>query len=690
MNGLPPQAPLSDQLRDRIGKRRVRVAVFLTYQFDPGFFETEVLQTLFDYDWSRNRRVALAQAEDVLRQVDHITVYYDIRGIPESASAASLDYRRIGVIRPGGVFHPKNILLLLEDAAEPEESLNLLLVTTSANLTRAGWWENLEVVHMIEIPENSRSMLRDDLLNSTGLLLRVTQQDPTEYRHDGIEAIRQFLLRRTDSSATRSQDGIARPRLFVGQQPLAQFVRNELPIDTREFNLEVISPYFENTDQAKALTRLVDELQPRATRIFLPRSETGAAACAKPYFDAVALTRDVTWGFLPRSFTRYAKHEDSVDRFVHAKVYRLFAGKQEFLLVGSPNLTSAAHSQAGTGNLESAILFQPAPAKGRLDWWLTPIERGWQPESFDEASTEEPAALACHNVSFRYDWRTDTLSFFWASSAQPPNRAEVRHRSAAPFSIEELVFDQWIDLPQDTASTIRQALQSCSFLDVLAGDKPPQRVLVREEGMECKPSLAVSLSAEEILEYWSLFSAEQKSAFLSRKIEVLISKRQDTEANAESPAQNSLAEPTMFDRFAGIFHGFSCLEGLIDEALQSGNTREARCLLFGSKYDSMKTLIERITAAQDADPVNRYVTLLCGKQLIEKLEKKHGEFVSTEQSDLTTMQALLHKTIESARNALLPCISVRSAEFLTWFEKMFFIEIPAPEVEGQHEADSAY
>ena len=96
MNTLPPQSPLSDQLRDRIGKRRVRVAVFLTYQFDPGFFETEVLQTLFDYDWSRNRRVALAQAEDMLRQVDHIAVYYDQRGISETATSASLDYRRFG------------------------------------------------------------------------------------------------------------------------------------------------------------------------------------------------------------------------------------------------------------------------------------------------------------------------------------------------------------------------------------------------------------------------------------------------------------------------------------------------------------------------------------------------------------------------------------------------------------------
>jgi hypothetical protein len=138
MSDFPPQSPLSDQLRDRIGARRVRVAVFLTYEFDPAFFEAEILQTLFDHDWSRNRRVALAQAEDVLRQVDHIAVYYDQRGIPQEASSANLDYRRFGLNRPGGVFPPKNVILLLDQDDETQKSSSLLLLTTSANLTRSG------------------------------------------------------------------------------------------------------------------------------------------------------------------------------------------------------------------------------------------------------------------------------------------------------------------------------------------------------------------------------------------------------------------------------------------------------------------------------------------------------------------------------------------------------------------------
>ena len=687
MNQLPPQSPLSDQLRDRIGKRRVRVAVFFTYQFDPAFFETEVLQTLFDHDWSRNRRVALAQAEDVLRKVEHLAVYYDLRGIPETASSSSLDYRRFGLSRPGGVFHPKNILLLLEDEDESQKSTSLLLVTTSANLTRAGWWENLEAAHMIELPENSKSLLRDDLLGDNGLLSRVVKHDKTGDEHLAVEEIRKFLRYRTELSGQRSQNGVLRPRIYAGQMPLARYLLEDVQIDPTDFNLEIISPYFDNTDDAKAVVTLIEALNPRATRIFLPKSDVGAVLCRKEYYEAVAGIPRVSWGLLPRSFTRYAKsREDSVDRFVHAKVYRLFSPRrnQEYLLVGSVNLTQAAHSAANSGNLESAILFQPTPARNQLDWWLSPVEDSYQPGAFEDSASDDTSLLACHNVSFRYDWQNNTLSYYWALNGSSPGPAEVRHRSVAPFVIADIKFGLWVDLPTDVASRLREGLRSCSFLDVMAGGKAPQRVLVREEGMENKPSLSVSLTPEEILEYWSLFSPEQKSAFLSRKLESFVSPIDDPDENGPATVPPSGSEQrSMFDRFAGIFHAFSCVENLIAEALTTGNTREARCLLFGSKYDSLKTLIERITVAENADHVNRYITLLCALQLLGTLPGHDAEFVTHERKPIDGVRETLKKAIQTSRQELLPELGERPSEFVDWFEKMFFLDIPAPEVEDQ-------
>jgi len=157
----------------------------------------------------------------------------------------------------------------------------------------------------------------------------------------------------------------------------------------------------------------------------------------------------------------------------------------------------------------------------------------------------------------------------------------VRHRSVAPLVIEDIKFDHWVDLPTDVASRLRRP----SFLFLPGCDRRRQATTAGTRagrGMENKPSLSVSLTPEEILEYWSLFSPEQKSAFLSRKLESLVSPVDDHAAgngsvNIHPPG---LEQRSMFDRFAGIFHAFSCVETLIAEALTTGNTREpvASCL----------------------------------------------------------------------------------------------------------------
>jgi len=80
-------------------------------------------------------------------------------------------------------------------------------------------------------------------------------------------------------------------------------------IDTTDFNLEIISPYFDNTDDAKAVVTLIEALNPRATRIFLPKSDVGVVLCRKEYYEAVAGIPRVSWGLLPRNFTRYPRPE---------------------------------------------------------------------------------------------------------------------------------------------------------------------------------------------------------------------------------------------------------------------------------------------------------------------------------------------------------------------------------------------
>jgi hypothetical protein len=134
------RAVLSDAIREAIGGRRVRVALFATYQLDPSFFELQVLPLLFDRAFSHVENVRRLQLEEALRDVEEVAVYFDRNAL--RPGTAALDWRRYGGSRRDGVFHAKHVLLLV-DAKDDEDIPRLIVVTTSANLTQAGWWENL-------------------------------------------------------------------------------------------------------------------------------------------------------------------------------------------------------------------------------------------------------------------------------------------------------------------------------------------------------------------------------------------------------------------------------------------------------------------------------------------------------------------------------------------------------------------
>ena len=57
-----PEAVLSRRLAEAVRGRRVRSAVFTTFNFDPGFFELQVLPLLFSQSFSQVDKVAVVAA----------------------------------------------------------------------------------------------------------------------------------------------------------------------------------------------------------------------------------------------------------------------------------------------------------------------------------------------------------------------------------------------------------------------------------------------------------------------------------------------------------------------------------------------------------------------------------------------------------------------------------------------------
>lgn len=661
-----PHAVLSEHLQECMKGRRLVSAVFLTYKFDPGFFEQEVLPVLLDVPLSHATAIRLVQLEDTLRGLPgQIAVYYDTNGITTDTGSAKLDVSRIPIRHRTGIFHPKNVFLLVEDQTpEPEvpPARTLIVASMSANLTRAGWWENVEGCHVEHIVEGDKTRLRNDLL---AFLLSLRRRAASNTEHLALDGIL-TLLRSTEQRAKRSMNDQLHTHFYGGRESVTDFLEHTAGPYLRGTYLEIISPYFDDASDCRPLATLVERFQPREVRVFLPRSSAGEGLCRRELYDAVRAIPGVGWGQLPKEFLRLGTSADAGERFVHAKVYRFFtqSPKREIYFVGSANLTSAAF-QFG-GNVESGFLLDIVPPK-RPEFWLSPDDR--KPAEF-RAQTEDEATLDSggSRLVLRYHWDRHIAEAFWDDpDASPLLRLEARGielGAAGPLGARV-----WTDLGPDFAKSLGDILKETSLVSVFGDGSRPSILLVQEEGMSHKPSLLMQLSITDILKYWSMLTPEQRAAFLEARAPELTMDGEGSDLVTRvrlRPGTSSL-----FDRFAGVFHAFGCLESSVREAIDNNSLREATYRLFGKKYDSLGTLLDKVLLAKDgADDVDLYVTVLCARQLCREIALSYPEYWQERRLDAQELQ----ERIQSAmviRERLIAKDPKAMPGFLQWFDRWF-------------------
>ncbi len=678
-----PHAVLSEHFEEQLRGRRLLAAVFLTFRFDPGFFEQEILPVFMNVPVSHAAAIKLVQLEDALRSVpDGVAVYFDQNGLVPEAGSSRLDVKRIAVRHRTGIFHPKNVFALVEEIEPDEEGHRakaLIVACISANLTRAGWWENVEACHIEEIAHDGFTRVAEDVIALLdGIERRVG--DKASDGHASLRAIRSFL-RRTGQRERRSAEGLLHPHFFAGSTSVPEFLRDVAGSSLHGMNLEIISPYFDEGPTSKPLEELIEYFDPREVRVFLPRGNGGEALCSSKIFEWVRKQPNVFWAKLPRERVRGGKSENASERFVHAKVYRFFQShpKREILFVGSVNLTNPAHRSGG--NLETGFLVELDPPR-RPDWWLATDAS--KPGVFDPGAEDDDAATTGGTrLSVRFWWNTGSAEAFWDDGSPSPV-LQVSAQGIEMFSLSGLPPGVWISLSTAACNELQRVLRSTSLLTVMGDGKDPGLLLVQEEGMFSRPSLLLDLSPAEILRYWALLTAAQRAAFLEAHGQQMA---QLGEGAALIP---SFALPvggdSFFDRFAGIFLAFGCLERTVRAALaKGGSPREAVYRLFGEKYDSLGNLLNRIVKEADegkGDLVEHYVMALCARQLESELRRQHTEFWREHSQD----GQRLHGRVETAlavRERLVARNPTEMPAFLDWFEQWFLRRAAPVVTEGQ-------
>lgn len=665
MTEIPNQV-LSEHFQERLAERELLAAVFTTFQFDPGFFEQEILPVFLDLSLSHAVPIRLIRLEDGLTRVPGgVAVYYDRNGLElTDARSARLDVRRIPV-RHSAVFHSKLVLALVrerENDDSGERPQTLIVATLSANLTRSGWWRNVEACHSEELPSGAKTRLRESVIDYLEALRR--RAGPAA-NHSALDAVLAFLRQETEPMRTRSQNGRLLAHFHGGTASFVDFLERTAKAELREMSLEVISPFFDAAG-AGPLEELITAFRPRAVRVFLPRDEAGTALCPRAFYEAASALEGVTWGRLPGELTRLGKAKDSGLRSVHAKVYRFFTRqpKRELLFVGSVNLTTPAHQEGG--NDEAGILVELEPPR-RPDFWLELDER--VPREFaPKGPGEEAATAGGTDLQVRFDWSTHAAEAYWgASMTSPP--LELRAEGAWIATLEPLAPGEWVRLDAEISRRIHEILGSTSLLEVRSAGARPATLLVQEEGMLSKPCLLMSLSVAEILQYWSQLNDEQRTMFLEERAPELLLAQDGAELVARF-ARAATAE-SVFDRMAGIFHAFACRERAVRRALESGNEPEARHLLLGRKIDSLGVLLDKLAAETGRDPVDRYLIYMSARQLCAELRREPWgkELWAAGGPDVEYLEAAFAKAA-GVRDELLAA-EPGATEFLAWFDDWF-------------------
>lgn len=668
MAEIPPHAVLSEEVQKLLRGRRLISAVFLTFQFEPGFFEQEILPVLLDVSVSHATPIRLLQLEAALRDFQgNIAVYYDANGlVPGDAGSPVLDIRRLPVQHRTGIFHPKNFFLFVEDPV-PDKAGHfaraLLVSAMSANLTRRGWWENVEVCHIEEIGEDGRTRLRDDLI---GLLEALRRKVAGDADQSALGEILGFLRRSTDQRVQRSTSGGLHPHFyFTGREPLPEFLERVAGGRLVGTYLEIISPFFDDADTCAPLLGLVERFRPREVRVHLPESPNGEVACRAELYRAVRDMEGVSWGRLPKDFLRLGQSEDAGLRSVHAKVYRFFTQnpKSEIYFVGSANLTRAAH-QSG-GNLETGFLVEVTPVR-RPEFWLTPVAR--DPSDFRVQKEGDAAASGGTRLNIRYYWDKELAEGYWDGSTPSPV-LQLAARGVPLGAVGPLNPYSWTNLGAELAGKLEAILRETSFLEVTGDGQVPGLLLVQEEGMSHRPSVLMTLSATDILRYWSLLTQEQKAAFLESRAPdtALLGSGADLVARAKW----TLEPHTLFDKFAGLFHAFGCLERSVRDSLEKGRVKDAQYRIFGRKYDSLGYLLDRVLEEKGSgDSVDKYVIVLCARQLCSELRRDYPDFWADRGDDAGALEERFHSAT-AIRAQLIAQDPATLPEFLDWFDDWF-------------------
>ncbi len=679
---------ISDGFRAQIGEsERVMAAVFTTYRFEPEFFEQEIIPLMLDQGlaFSSDQRIKSIQVREALSDAGlPVEVFYDIDLFRQQGTVSpSMEYLHHGIRGERSAFHAKLVLLLVEDVDSGEQSL--CVGAGSANLTIAGWWENIECQHWEwvvsgEVSRPFLNQLRDDVA-----WLAARRKGAPDDPGQALPCIAAFLedCRGSNSAERVSYYGLTSLALGQKRRPaFMRFLRDALSEQShyKRWTLEIISPYFAESPTFDGHAHFFNDLGLQEIRIFLPVNDQGEALCNRDYYERIAQTDGIEWATWSPEMVKRLGLQTPVNRTTHTKVYHLYNGMQSWVFVGSVNFTHRATSdnqEAGFFiKLDAQTTFLK-PLKSEPDKWCPETELPGGEEGQGDDQTLPDLILT-------YGWKQRVLTAALGDH-QSERRlvCDILSPEGAVRVADILVSHEAVRVACD-AEIIEELLKNTGFLRVSGRWLPDEEafpafeVLAQQIHWTHKPLDLPRLSPQEIMQIYAGLSQMRRNQVIE-----FLKQRQLREMGLVGESAGSQAHEDLgrqfFAEYAELFHAFRNLRKRMEEAWVQERVALVDYYLSGRGMDSLPTLLESLYEEdRRLDGVTIYLALLCLIQIYERSEYRDRPQVG---HWLRECRERLHAIENSGEIQLISDDAERTRRFFEWYRTHFFREY-RPVVEG--------
>ena len=672
-------AVVSDHLEMLLVDRQVKAAVFTTYNFEPDFFELEVVPLLLpgNTQLSSHASIKLFQVRESLREsAIELEVFYDLKIFRENARySPAMEYPFHGVYRGNNAFHPKLVFILVYD--EKTQSDCLLVGAGSNNLTQAGWWDNIEGVHWemvwpctdsgfikrlqadIEWLQNERYLVSNDGLSALDLVAKHLD----------------LCLENSGASATGKTPpsivpyyGIADSSEFRGFQVYLESEASQKLSTYNNWTLEIVSPYFAE-DSQNNLHETFFDLGVRQIHILLPTNQEGVPVCTSEYFNHIEEQPNIHWAQWSELVGRNLGLTGQHFRRLHAKLYHFYNKMQSWVFVGSVNFTYKAFSE----NIEAGY-FVKLPKAGP---WLNPIEDAQSFGYFESPSEPAPgneeisASESLPIIDLVYDWRTRTLTGMTESRK---SYCINIHRPESDLAVSEWTLrgKNCCEYDGDLAA-LETLLKNGSLVKVSGVNQRSNEafgahwIMMKQTGWSHKPLDLPEMSPEQILAIYAGMSPDKRQALLmNAHIRKLVLAGQGGDMTL--PADDFAAEE-FFSEYAELFHAFRQLRNKLFEAQEDDNNTLVEYYLTGAGFDSLPTLLDNIMNDEENRSVTAYLILLCAKEVYQ-VDQFNGYFGVPER--LRQVESDISELKDNGSIVLRKNTPEDRTRFFSWFESQFF------------------